>query len=277
MTRPVPIPDGATLTETARYVHIEGIRYRTAPLAGGRVSLCAMLYLPYPVSAAPLLVWHHGGSFKYGRHDNRQAHRIGAALAAAGVAVASAGYRLFATDEDLEDRTRAGRAAILPHWQPLFRPGLNRPAAFAALEDSVAFLNWAHDHAAEFGWTDRIVVGGTSAGAITAFNLAFTAPRIGLTRPRLCGVASFTGGYGYPDFCNPPGLPVYAQHNPNDKGVRVDGILMVKERLGDRVELHLSDQMSHGGLMLGPDDRTRKALRRLRLFLTRCCAMPAAG
>ena len=131
---------------------------RQAVLAGGTQKigsvrtlkvgdLPARLYIPTGAPAfGPLLVFLHGGGFIYGdlaSHDS-----------ACRVLAESAGVRLLAIDYRLA-------------------PEHPFPAAY---DDALAAFDWAHEHAAEIGAdTDRIGVGGDSAGGNLAAGVALVA------------------------------------------------------------------------------------------------------
>lgn len=94
------------------------------------------LYLPKGKAGAPVLVWFHGGGLTAGRKDDDFTIGIAQSLAQAGVAVASANYRLS--------------------------PKSSFPAY---VEDAAAAFAWVRAHIAEYGVDPaRVIVGGHSAG-----------------------------------------------------------------------------------------------------------------
>ena len=98
-----------------------------------------------PGRAVPLLCYFHGGAWISG--DKEQYALLGLSLATQGIAVAIPNYRLA---------------------------GDGGPTHPAQVQDAAAAIAWLRRHAAEHGIArDRLVVGGHSAGAYLAAQLAF--------------------------------------------------------------------------------------------------------
>ena len=112
------------------------------------------LYYPQEQSsvARPLLVLIHGGAFYNGDKGSAGFPEMGRHFAQRGYVVASINYRL----------------GFRPTGQSIDRAG------YRAVQDANAAVRFLINHAHEFQIdADYIFVGGTSAGAITALNLAF--------------------------------------------------------------------------------------------------------
>lgn len=112
------------------------------------------LYLPKndTVSQRPLVMLMHGGSFYFGSRNDRAISKWCQHLASLGYVAASIDYRegYFPTMENIE---RAG---------------------YRAVQDAHAAIRYLIAHRERYGIdTTFIFVGGSSAGAITALNLAF--------------------------------------------------------------------------------------------------------
>lgn len=259
--------DGAV--EIAEGILHHDIPYATATQAGAEVALHAALYLPArPDSPPPLFVWFHGGAFKFGHYHQKLSRQMGRRMAQAGIAYASVQYRLRGEMADLSDAVAGQYDRLWEMKSHLIRRGLCKAPSLVALEDAVRFLNWQAAQAGKFGWSDKVVVGGTSAGGITAFNTVFTAPELGLTRPQIAGAFATSGGYNFPSLVQTP-LPVLAQHSPLDERVSIKGVRMLKDKLGDQMELLESDPMIHGHLDLVPGEKPWQIYKRLVGFVKR--------
>ena len=131
------------------------VAYRTtSDCLGDPVDLALDLYQPAGDAAAarPLLVWIHGGSFAIGSRDGPLEALVGRDWARRGYVVASISYRLCGT--------------------------LSAEAVDDAYEDAAAAVAWLRAHAATYRIDPgRVVVGGASAGAITALQVGFTPDR----------------------------------------------------------------------------------------------------
>jgi len=258
--------DGATETH-ADFTHHD-VAYGTARQGDSDVELRAALYIPTaPETPPPLLVWFHGGAFKFGHYHQKLSRQMGRRLAAAGVAYASVQYRLRGEVDDLSPAVAAQHDRLWNMKAHLIRRGLCKAPSLVAMEDAVRFLNWQRDQADTYGWSDRLVVGGTSAGGITAFNAVFTASELGLEPPRIDGVFATSGGYNFPSLVTDPHVVVLAQHSPLDERVSIKGVRMLKDKLGDRMELLESDPMIHGHLDLVPGEKPWKTYERLAGFI----------
>jgi dienelactone hydrolase len=260
--------DAAPGDGAAHFTLHRDVVYGHAPLAGARTALSCTLFLPGGVTAPPLFAWFHAGAFKFGSHDHKAARRLGRRLTREGIAVASVGYRLRADVSDLSAPVRAGLDDLAALQGRLIRPGLCQARSLAALEDGLRFLDWADANAARYGWGPRRVVGGASAGGITAFNMAFSPPALGLAQPGLDGVFATSGGYNYPSLvAGNDRVVALAQHNPDDPRVSVKGVRMVKRALGARMTLLESPEMMHGHLDLTPGEKPRVTFRRVADFV----------
>lgn len=250
--------------------------YGQAMQGGRERPLHVALYLP-PRTAAPppLFVWFHGGAFKFGNYHQKLSRQMGRRMAQAGIAYASVEYRLAGTEADLSPDVAARYDALWEKKAHLIRRGLCKAPSLVALEDAVRFLTWQSTVADGYGWSDKVIVGGTSAGGITAFNTVFTAPFLGLTRPPIAGAFATSGGYNFPDLVRTR-LPVLAQHSPLDERVSIKGVRMLKAKLGDQMELLESDPMIHGHLDLVPGEKTWRIYERLAGFVQRAAGSNGA-
>jgi dipeptidyl aminopeptidase/acylaminoacyl peptidase len=127
------------------------LTYGSAPdLDGNPVTLKLDLYQPTgdTITQRPAVVWIHGGGFTMGDKGS------GVALAKLGYVVVSINYRLLSPDGC------GGNPDPTPICQQ---------AALGAQHDAQAAVRWLRAHAATYGIdTNRIAVGGASAGAVTS-------------------------------------------------------------------------------------------------------------
>lgn len=113
------------------------------------------VWTPDPQGKLPVMVWIHGGAFRWGSGDVP-----GELLAAEGVVVVSLNYRL-------------GPLGFFVHKE------LDKTPANFALLDMISALRWVHRHIDAFGGDrDRVTVFGVSAGGM-AVNMLMTSPVAG--------------------------------------------------------------------------------------------------
>ena len=115
---------------------------------GGVGDRAARLYRPDGEGPWPTLVYFHGGGFVIGDLDTH--------------------------DQNCRRLCRDARAAVL---SVDYRLAPEHPYP-AALDDALAAVAWAAEHQAELGGSDRLAVGGDSAGASLSAVVAQTRPDI---------------------------------------------------------------------------------------------------
>ncbi|RMM64166.1 Esterase/lipase/thioesterase protein [Pseudomonas savastanoi pv. glycinea] len=166
-----------TLNPTGPVDHVYGVAYGQDP----RNTLD--VYTPQTKPAnAPVVVFFYGGSWNTGSKANYAF--VGEALAARGMVVVIADYRLY--------------------------PQVRYPSF---LEDSAKALAWAHKHAKTYGGDpDRLYVMGHSAGAYNAAMLALDPrwlAREGLSPSILSGWIGLAGPYDFLPIENADVKPVF--------------------------------------------------------------------
>ncbi|WP_397544603.1 hypothetical protein, partial [Roseovarius salis] len=170
--------------------------------------------------------------------------------------------RLAAGADDLPPALRR-RMAELP--EPLH--GLPAgPEALAAMADAVACLGWLEAARDRIGLAGRPVLGGTAAGALTAFNVAYAAPAIGLDRPEPGGILSYSGGFAWPGLFVPGRYPVFALHNPFDTRIPVQSVRRLAETDPD-VELIEAFDHGPGTLRVWPQEPRDHVFGRIRTLV----------
>ncbi len=140
-----------------------GIVYgRAAEQSGGPIDLLLDLYQPAGDTAAarPAIIWVHGGGFTAGSRTVPNVVDLASTFARKGYVTASIDYRLL----------RGGSCSFAAPTSACGR------AVLDAQHDAQAAVRWVRAHAAELRVDpDRIAIGGSSAGAITALNVAYRA------------------------------------------------------------------------------------------------------
>ncbi|MCR9147051.1 MAG: alpha/beta hydrolase [Rhodobacteraceae bacterium] len=263
-----PSEQSAAFLDVPRHGPLSGtlwdVPYRTASVQGERITLEVDLFLPETPArqAGAMLVWFHSGAFCTGTRK-RPAHRMLARwLNAVGMSVAVPSYRLGSHETDLDPTLRAALPDLLAQCPPTFRPEMAGPWALAALADSVALLHWLDAQRAALGIAGRLVVGGTSAGAINALNLLHAAPGLGLKTPELGGGFCYSGAFAYPDLFRPGRAPVFAMHSPHDRRVDIKPIRALAAR-DSLIELIEAPGQTHGGFTIHPGEKPRDSFARI--------------
>jgi acetyl esterase/lipase len=126
------------------------------------------LYLPEGVKDFPTLVWFHGGGLQNGERDGKNTVALARSLAASGVAVASASYRLS--------------------------PKVKYPAY---LEDAAAAFAWTkRSISGHGGHANAVFIGGHSAGGYLTFMVGLDARHLkahGLETTAIAGLIPVSG------------------------------------------------------------------------------------
>ncbi|PRY80283.1 putative esterase [Yoonia maritima] len=236
--------------------------FRTANVKGQPTSLNMHYFKAKGTGPSPVFVWLHSGGFRTGRISHKTHRMLARWLTAANISVVFPEYRLKSRPRDLTDVSRQGLEALEIYARPDFPGGFRGAAAMAALEDAIAFLAWLESKRDEYAFSGPIVLGGSSAGAITALNVVYLAPLLEMTKQEVGGVISCSGGYAYS--LTPPLVttPVFALHNPSDPRVPSQPIIDLASK-NSTIELMLSDQNHHGSWSLSPNEARHKAFARM--------------
>lgn len=141
-----------------------GITYgRATKQDGETIDLALDLYRPTgdTVTGRPAVVWVHGGSFAFGNRTSPEIVDEATTLAKKGYVTASISYRL----------SERGCTSVSDECIT---------AIVDAKHDAQAAVRFLRAHAGDYGIDPgRIAVGGTSAGAITALNVAYGSDDVG--------------------------------------------------------------------------------------------------
>jgi acetyl esterase/lipase len=226
-----------------------GVVYGTGAVgapARGRVPLLLDVYTPGGRSAAarPAVVLIHGGGWTAQSRLDDGIVRVARGLAAEGVVAASIDYRLIPQ---------------APVPSPRVAP-LGLPAGqAAAVDDTLTAIAYLRAHAPDLGIDpDRMGVAGSSAGAVTADDVAYALDDHGIRPPRLRFAGSLWGGIFAPS--PTPGADpatqldagepaLFAVHGDADPTVPValdDALVARAEAEGVRVEYQRIPGGGHG-------------------------------
>jgi acetyl esterase/lipase len=197
-----------------------GIVYGTGATADGEIDLLLDAYLPVgdaPEPGWPAAVLIHGGGFRSGSRDDVNIAAWARELARRGIVTVSIDYRL------LEDRPVVTGGAIDGYFLGLLEernPFLDSMATVrgAAMEDALNAAAWLVEQGTD---PDRIVIGGSSAGAITAVHAAYLPDNLGIDAVAFAGVLDLWGGFSsslvgsQPDI-DPGDPPIWIVHGTSD-------------------------------------------------------------
>jgi acetyl esterase/lipase len=162
---------------------------RPALLPGGLEPLRLWVADPHNgLTNRPAIVWLHGGGFAVGIDSMwGLANDVGRAYAQRGYVGFSVEYRTDTTLIGTGARPPSLCQWVQDHQDPsdplwVARAAQCRRNVLAAQQDAQGAVRWLRAHAADYGIdANRIAVGGFSAGAVTAVNLAYRSDTAGTT------------------------------------------------------------------------------------------------
>jgi acetyl esterase/lipase len=227
-----PVAAGRQAVKVKRgIVYGEGQVKAPAP---GSFKLLMDLYRPAPVRPAhrsrrgkplrPALVLIHGGSFVGGSRSSPDLDAIARGLAARGILVANIDYRVI-RQAPVPSKRVAAAATALPDT-PLFN------GMMAAVDDTLTAFDWLRERARKLRInTRRFGIAGSSAGAITAINVAYQLDDFGIKTPHIRFVGDLWGGLFFDlDTVEKGEAPLFTVHGSADGTVPI----VLDERLVDQ-------------------------------------------
>ena len=129
--------------------------------------LCVDVFIPDSLPCRATILWLHGGGIEGG--SRKGADELAQSLCERGVALVSAGYRLFPE-------------AKYPEF----------------LQDAASAVRWVFDHADEYNLSKRILLGGSSAGAYITMMLCFDAQYLSAVGLQPADLSGFLFDAGQP-------------------------------------------------------------------------------
>ena len=230
-----------------------GVVFASKP-AGSPVSnmdLALELYEPGGVSVPenrPAVILIHGGGFVSGNRFNSRLIEMCERMARRGYSCVSIDYRLQG-DAPVVDASFQAIADLFS----VLGPGDPRgPAVAAAAEDGWAAYEWLVNNAVTLNIdVDRIAVGGSSAGAVTALYLGYGLEEIGVAPANtFAAVFDMWGAFLGPDTYIMSGdAPLLITHGDADTTVPVEAanaLVTRAEAIGLEFERHILPGVGHG-------------------------------
>ncbi len=235
---PVATYDGVNLSAPYSVSVTTGVVYGTAPVnqaAPTEQSLLLDLYQPDVDLAGadvPTVVVIHGGGFIGGSRQQSQLQRIGDELAARGFVAVSIDYRLVPDDAVLNNASQAlfNSLALASPEAEIVR------SLLAALEDTQTAIQWLDSTLADQGARSQgVALLGSSAGAVTSLDYAYSLSRYGIPTLQVDAVAALWGtlvlGQDDPGVIDSMDAPVIMIHGTADSTVSYElGSLLVASR-----------------------------------------------
>lgn len=183
-----------TVIKTSGLIYARGVTER------GSTNLKLDLYKPTRgcERSCPVVIALHGGGFEKGSRTDKSFVQLARNVAEAGYAVAMIDYRLAGDRPRLSTQTQAFLVRELGTETASTIFGATGPArvlnaSFAAIEDTLAATVWISRNAETYGLDGRrVVLWGSSSGAITALNTAY-----GFETMRVSSAAQIAGVVNY--------------------------------------------------------------------------------
>jgi len=258
-----------TITPAAQVTE-HSVFFARPPGKKGAQKLRARIILPTVGTAPhPLLIWMHSGGFRTGTIDHPNHTEMATEFARYGVAMAFIEYRLKTPLQNLSKQSQNLQPrldAISAQGDFGMPDGLSGTAALAAAEDCILFLLWLAKHGASHGLGGELMLGGSSAGAITVLNTLFLAPHLGIKLPRISTAFVMSGAFVYPELYAPTPTRILAQHRESDRKVPIASIRHFAEIAASQCTLQEHLDHPHGGLKLTPREPLANAVNRLMQF-----------
>lgn len=186
------------------------------------------LYLPEitPSKSLPLIMFVHGGGFSGG--DKYGTRVVCEHLAAYGFGVASVNYQLYLKWNKFSGASASANMAKGLPPNAKFHPALARAIEVAAGDARLA-LEWLIQNAKLYNIdTERIAVGGGSAGAMTALYLGY----ITENRPsQVKAVINLWGGVADTTAIKAPAPPLLTFHGTEDALINKDYAFALDQRM----------------------------------------------
>lgn len=243
--------------------------YTKARTKKGPRHLMVDLYSPPGDGPFDLLVWLHSGGFRNGSRRHMSHGRLAAGFTRNGYACAVIDYRLARPHAKLSDNVRSQFESLVAE---AVASGEEMPDIFygarplAVVEDCCIFLRRCETWKKDLKLSGQYLVGGSSAGAISALNTLYLPQRMNLKRPKIDTVLSFSGGFAYTPSLYRSEAKIYAIHNPEDGRVPISSIRRLYDTTPDPVTLIESDGNVHGHLTLSPEEALAEAVDRCVAF-----------
>lgn len=219
---------------------IKNVRYASIPdIAKDSTSDRILdLYLPQAdikKNSLPVFIFIHGGGFTGG--DKGGVFDLCSKIAGQGFAVVSINYRLTLKYKKVSGASCSANMSkgLPPNGK--FHPVLNE-AICNASDDAISALKWVKDNASQYNLdTDKVVISGGSAGAMTALYVAYASKQKVLP---VKAVVSLWGGLENTDVITKNAAPILIYHGGLDDIINVEYAYAIKDRM-DHLESKKSE------------------------------------
>lgn len=242
------------------------IVYGRAATESGQKDLLLDLYTPgiadpdATIEKRPAIILIHGGSFQTGSKDDSTLVNMARDLAMNGYVAAVINYRLQG-----DKPVPSERVSHLPTQTGVAAPIEQQIAAQAALDDAITAFEWLIEKEDVYQ-ISQIGVIGSSAGAITAINLAYISDDFSINLPdrdRISFVVDYWGGALLPldnsteavQSVDKGEAPLFIVHGSNDIIVSFNYSVLLDQRakeVGLDYQYHVIDGGGHGFAAIDP-------------------------
>ncbi len=242
------------------------IEYGRAETENGSKQLLLDLYTPgvddpsLPIEKRPAVILIHGGAFQTGSKEDPTLVNIARDLVLKGYVAAVINYRLQGDKPIPSDRV-----SHLPTQSGVAIPLEQQIAAQAALDDSITAFEWLISQEDYYRISDIGIIG-SSAGAITAINLAYISDDFSINLPdrnRISFVVDYWGGALLPldnstqavQSVDKGEAPLFIVHGSNDIIVSFNYSVLLDQRaeeVGLDYQYHVIDGGGHGFAAIDP-------------------------
>jgi len=212
-------------------VFYQDIRYGSIPdsIADAASDRILDLYLPSNISKkkVPVFIFIHGGGFRNGHKGVVVIQELCQKIALKGYGVLSINYRLTLNSKKINAQGSVGTSKGIPDngkFSDVVNIALNN-----ATEDTQLVLKWIKRNSQKYNFTTRsVAVGGSSAGAMTALNLAYISKQNIIP---VKAVIDMWGGMANAELIKQNAPPVLIYHGDNDQVVHVDYAYALKKQM----------------------------------------------
>ncbi len=248
----------------------EVVSYARQTVGEDAQTLRAKLFRPTRAETpSKLLIWVHSGGFRSGTYIARPHRRIADQMTRFGYACVFLEYRFRTKPQDLSPRAQA----VLPQLvadatrnSPDIRPNFCGARAIGVVEDCASFFQWLRFNRRSLFLSDHLILGGSSAGAMTVLNTLFLARRLGHDIPPIATAIVLSGAFAYPSFYAPSDTRILALHGTHETQIPVSSIRRFADIAAGQCTYLEDPRHLHGDPALNPDESFRQGLRRIIRF-----------
>lgn len=237
-----------------RVKRFEHIIYRHAETEARPVALRLDFYAPNAAceTPRPTVVIIHGGSFRGGSRRAPMLVSYASTFARHGYNAVSIDYRLTGQNPLPSQPYRE----MAKRYRGYASSNVLTTAA-AAIEDTVAALDWLGDNAARYCVDpDRFALFGFSAGAVIALQTTYSLNENGIEAPNISAVASYSGRLIPPNAIDVGDTPLFIIHGIDDLLVNyrhAEAMWARARAVATPVQLHAFMDAGHGVVRLYGD------------------------